>query len=914
MAKTLMTLMREGRLDKGSKKQHTHTRIGNRETHISGGTYKMEANDNFYNAYHKHVFINNNKEYLVEKQNDLKQIVIDLDLRYELGIEEKQHCEDHIIDFIYSYLTTLYEEVLDIPNEEEIMVYVTEKNDIVKTDKLVKDGIHIIMGLKLDYKHQGVMRNKMIHELKTLWDDIPISNTWDDVYDDKVTSGSSNWMLYGSVKPLCQPYLIKYIYSFKKNEKTNEICVNKKDIKLFDNRDLISKLSVNYDGVKEYPFKEEYMKKVEEHKNKENIKKETSDKIYETLEKICDLIDVEHLDDRVKWLAIIYAMKKCNLSMEFAKLISSKSHKYKEDSFDIAWESYCDDQITSTEGTLRYYAKESNEKEYNELISWGRNVDKANKSYSNLLHYTNDYDFACLFVALIGDDLLYQPQTDSEDEKLYLYHDNQWKEDVKPHYLTRKIIFKVLSKYTIEKNIEYNKLLLTIDKEENEDEWEKIRKKISGGEQIMYELKKVNTKDTIVKAVKEELAGMENKIEFDKNPDLFSFNNKCFDLRTNEEHIPTKHDYILMRTGGDYKEPTQEQMEKIKGLVEQILPDEEVRKCYMSVLRSGMRGQTLEKFTMANGCGRNGKTFLHELFMHFMGKYAIKVNVSIITQKMKSGPNPELANLDKVRFGLFAEPEENQNIMISTMKDLTGGNTLTAKKCHSNKTEQINHGTYVMELNERVGFDGKLNLAVIERMLDVEFPSFFTHDPNQYNDPEFNNGHCYKRDDSLKEPKFKDEHACALFHYIMEYEGADELYVADAVKERTKAYLNSKDEFTSWFNSVYEVAMKKDENEKLIRDMSEPVKLKDAYSKYKDGDIYTNMSKKEKRKMTYARFVEIFSSHINFKHYYSSRTKITEIVKENNQEKEKEVFYRNVLRGFKEKDCLDNDDEEEDDE
>ena len=27
---------------------------------------------------------------------------------------------------------------------------------------------------------------------------------------------------------------------------------------------------------------------------------------------------------------------------------------------------------------------------------------------------------------------------------------------------------------------------------------------------------------------------------------------------------------------------------------------------------------------------------------------------------------------------------------------------------------------------------------------------------------------------------------------------------------------------------------------------------------YKDGDVYTNMSKKEKRKMTYERFIEIF--------------------------------------------------------
>jgi len=230
---------------------------------------------------------------------------------------------------------------------------------------------------------------------------------------------------------------------------------------------------------------------------------------------------------------------------------------------------------------------------------------------------------------------------------------------------------------------------------------------------------------------------------------------------------------------------------------------------------------------------------------------------------------------------------------------LTGGDTITAKQCHSNKTEQINHGTHVMELNERVGFDGKLNLAVVERMLDVEFPSFFTYDPIQYNDREFNNGHCYKRDDSLKEPKFKDEHACALFHYIMEYEGANELYVAEAVKERTKAYLNSKDEFTSWFSSMYEIAWNDDKDQEKGRNMKEVVKLKDAYASYKEGDVYTNMSKKEKRKMTYERFCEIFSSHINFKHYYSLRTKIYG------------TTYRNVLRGFRRKEECDNDFEEE---
>ena len=101
---------------------------------------------------------------------------------------------------------------------------------------------------------------------------------------------------------------------------------------------------------------------------------------------------------------------------------------------------------------------------------------------------------------------------------------------------------------------------------------------------------------------------------------------------------------------------------------------------------------------------------------------------------------------------------------------------------------------------------------------------------------------------------------------------------------------------------MYEIAWNDEKDHEKGRDMKEPVKLKDAYDAYKEGDVYTNMSKKEKRKMTYARFVEIFSSHINFKHYYSLRTKIHG------------ATYRNVLRGFKRKEECDNDFEEEEEE
>ena len=46
----------------------THTRIGDKESKISGGLYNIIDNKKFLDKYYIHVFENHNKEYLTEKQ------------------------------------------------------------------------------------------------------------------------------------------------------------------------------------------------------------------------------------------------------------------------------------------------------------------------------------------------------------------------------------------------------------------------------------------------------------------------------------------------------------------------------------------------------------------------------------------------------------------------------------------------------------------------------------------------------------------------------------------------------------------------------------------------------------------------------------------------------------------------------
>jgi len=135
--------------NKELNKEITHTRIGNRDLNIYGGSYSIE-NDlssnsiqchEFYKEYFNNIINNSQDEYLTERQLiEDGPLLVDIDLRYNLDITTRQHNKEHIIDLITLYcehLTQFY----NVEDGELIKVYVLEKPNIVRKDKYVKDGI-----------------------------------------------------------------------------------------------------------------------------------------------------------------------------------------------------------------------------------------------------------------------------------------------------------------------------------------------------------------------------------------------------------------------------------------------------------------------------------------------------------------------------------------------------------------------------------------------------------------------------------------------------------------------------------------------------------------------------------------------------------------------------------------------------
>ena len=204
--------------------EHTHTRIGDSTLSISGGVYTIEGDDlkKFHSLYHDYVFKQGRMEFLTEKQNpESGAVAVDFDFRYNVEVTEKQHNTNHINDMVGLYMDEIGK-LVDVPDNNDIEVYIFEKNNVNMLEHVTKDGIHMIIGINMERALQVILRDRILDKLNEVWKDLPLTNSWDEVIDEGIVKGNTNWQLYGSRKPGCESYLLKQHYTLKKGGSTKE--------------------------------------------------------------------------------------------------------------------------------------------------------------------------------------------------------------------------------------------------------------------------------------------------------------------------------------------------------------------------------------------------------------------------------------------------------------------------------------------------------------------------------------------------------------------------------------------------------------------------------------------------------------------------------------------------------------------
>ena len=96
----------------------------------------------------------------------------------------------------------------------------------------------------MDRIAQQILRKRMISKTRDMWRDLPITNKWEDVFDEGVSKGSVNWQLYGSRKPGMEKYSLTGVFDIKYDTTDGEFSFNEIPQSKFNMETNFSKLSV----------------------------------------------------------------------------------------------------------------------------------------------------------------------------------------------------------------------------------------------------------------------------------------------------------------------------------------------------------------------------------------------------------------------------------------------------------------------------------------------------------------------------------------------------------------------------------------------------------------------------------------------------------------------------------------------
>ena len=765
-----------------------YTKIGSKDYNVFGNSYLIPDDKvkEFYNVYKKHVFKNKGDAYFTEKQHECGKLLIDLDFRYDIDIEQKQHTKEHIDDFINLLLEGFLEMFTNLDNKK-IEFYIFEKENVNKCDNKTKDGIHMIVNIIADFATKMIIRNYILTNIEDIWDDLPIKNTWSDVVDEGVMKGHANWQLYGSKKPGNEPY--KLIYIFEANiDENGQAETSEKKI-----------ASINFDEYFPYfcardkrnttevklseKYKDEYEKFNREISYKKNKsikikKKSTCNNLLEI--KTVDDLDVmveEMMDDNTidysikevhkytmllpkeywgpgsydKWIRVGWALKNTNprLVLTWYKFCSQS------EDFDFV----CNDVLEHWE-TFDIYNKEG--LSYKSIMYWARisNPERYNEIYTNTVDYYIYYSFKAhndtevdLANTLFN---MYKSQyvcVSIKDDVWYEFSNNKWYSIDSGTTLRSKISKEMYGLYSSKvlefqtnNNASQNNMINTApqgNQNMNEDSFSDFKKKLNDMYSTCKLLKKTAAKNNIMRECKELFYDKDFMNKLNTNLYLLGCSNCIIDFE-NREYRKGKHDdYVSISTNLNYfplsyyEKNNQQEIDQINDFMSQLFPDEDLRSYMWEHLASTLLGTNENQtFNIYTGSGANGKSKLVELMTLVLGDYKGTIPISLVTQKRNNigGTSSELYNLIGKRYAVMQEPSKGDKINEGIMKELTGGDPIMCRALFQNSITFIPQCEVVACTNILPTFVSNDD-GTWRRVRKINFDSKFTENP--YDDPQY---------------------------------------------------------------------------------------------------------------------------------------------------------------------------------
>ena len=209
--------------------------------------------------------------------------------------------------------------------------------------------------------------------------------------------------------------------------------------------------------------------------------------------------------------------------------------------------------------------------------------------------------------------------------------------------------------------------------------------------------------------------------EFDTDTTVFNVFNGVIDLKNSKLH---EHDFKRFISKISHVEYTDKvDCPQWREFLNQIFDeDQELIDYIQKSVGYSMTGSTKEQCVFfCYGNGRNGKSTFLDIVTEIMGDYAINIQPETIMVKQGQGQaNSDIARLKGSRFVTTVEPNEGARINEGLLKQLTGGDKVTARKLYGNEFEFEPEFKLWMATNHKPIIRGR-DLGIWRRMHMVPF-------------------------------------------------------------------------------------------------------------------------------------------------------------------------------------------------
>jgi P4 family phage/plasmid primase-like protien len=692
-----------------------------------GGNFHIpqEEYGEFLAMYYREVVSKGGDEFLTEKQMQTGPIAVDLDFRYELDVDEKQYDLGFIKTLMLNYLDVC-KDVFQLEPNKTIPFYVFEKPDVnhLPEKNITKDGIHMLIGIHCGREVQRIIRDKVIVKTKEEFDEFPIINSWEDVFDEGISKGTVNWQLYGSKKPDHQSYRLTHAYTYEYDASDGEFMEKKVDLKTFNWERDIFKLSVRYDKHPEFFVKSNIAGIVNSMKSQSPRKMVRNEirasrginilnvKNHDELKACVDeflaglgtteynireaheytmILPISYYGNGSyeKWIRVGWVLANIHDKL-FISWIAFSAQSPVFDFNEISsmydmWTKFDHSKHGLNKGSLVHWARndakpadfqavrENGVQYYVNLtirsLSFGggkgdKTIGSGDSDLANILYMLYKHKYACASVKY---------------DKWYRFLGHRYVEDEMGTSLRHHISEELRDVYR-KKGDELSDSV--VDKNQGDDKLKVVENQSNKLLDIVTRLGRTSHKDHIMKEAKELFFDPDLKFLdlLDSNPYLLCFKNGVIDIKNCEFRAGRPDDYLEKCTNINYV-PLDEvkhktTIDEINDFMDKLFPRPQLRAYMWEHLASILLGINLsQKMHIYIGAGSNGKSVLTDLLSQCLGDYYAVVPISLITQaRQKQGSaSPDIVSLRGLRMAVMQEPSKNDQINDGAMKELTSG-------------------------------------------------------------------------------------------------------------------------------------------------------------------------------------------------------------------------------------------------